>query len=388
MYISPIEKQNTDKLSKKYATKILYISINNLIKKLLNNTFNKWRRITDNISNEDNSLKKSKNIYVFSDIIRDIINKKTFKDLISKLNEHKKHKNQENKVLRKIIINLIKKNNDIQKEILLNYLLKWYNENELERTQSLNDILLNIFNNREKKINEKLLYNIRKWNMISTKLSCIKKIELIQKNFRNFLNNKENNKLKTFLNNIAKNKLIYALNDIARLNILKESIMYIPKNKVILNIKEKIRKNKIMKILDKIIKNIDKRNSNAKMKYYISKWNNRVNYIKNKDNKKLKILLMRIFNKKDNLNNLLKSYYSRWKRIMNLLSIINSVVKLQKKWRKKKAIDKYNKIKDNQKKVNKVLQIYKKNKFVSFINKLKDKNKQYLLTSIEKNENH
>ena len=82
--------------------------------------------------------------------------------------------------MRKIIINLIKKNNDIQKEILSNYLLKWYNDNELERTQSLNDILLNIFKNREKKINEKLLYNIRKWNMISTKLSCIKKIELIQ----------------------------------------------------------------------------------------------------------------------------------------------------------------------------------------------------------------
>ena len=375
--IAPIIKQNNDKLSKKYAAKIIYMTIKNLNKKLVNSTFNKWRRLTDNVSNEDNSLKKSKNIYVFSDIIRNIINKKTIKDLISKLNKHK--------VLQKIIINLIKKKDNKQKEILLNYLLKWYNDNELEKSHNLNDILLNIFKAREKKIYEKLSYNIRKWNMISNKLSCIYKIELIQKHFRNFISKKENNKLKTWLNNIAKNKIIYALNDIARLNILKESILYIPKNKVIFNIKEKINKNKIEKLLDKIIKNIDKRNNNAKMKYYIIKWKNRVNFIKNKDNKKLKVLLMRIFNKKDNLNNVLKSYYSRWKRIINLLSITNSVVKIQKTWRKKKAIDKYNKMKENQNKVQNILQIYKKKKFISLINKIKDRNKKYLLTNIENN---
>ena len=96
--------------------------------------------------------------------------------------------------MQKIIINLIKKKDNKKKEILLNYLLKWYNDNELEKSHNLNDILLNIFKTLEKKVYEKLSYNFRKWNMISNKLSCIHKIELIQKHFRNFISKKENNK--------------------------------------------------------------------------------------------------------------------------------------------------------------------------------------------------
>ena len=75
---------------------------------------------------------------------------------------------------------------------------------------------------------------------------------------------------------------------------------------------------KIIKLLDNIIKNTDRRNKNAKMKYYISKWSNRKNIMKKKDDKKLKTLLLRIFRKKDNLKNLLKSYYLRWKRIQKI----------------------------------------------------------------------
>ena len=389
--ISPITKQNNDSILKKCAAKIIYISINNINKKLLIKKLNKWRRITDNISNEDNSLKRSKNIYVFSDIIRCIIHKKYFNGLISKLKKNKI--NPKNKVLKKIITNLIKKKSNNQQKLLTKNLLKWYNitnnnnnhnNNLLEKENNLNDLLLNIFEKREKNAYDSLAFCIRKWNTITKKLSCLNKIKLIQKNYRIYTTNKESNKYKTFLYNISKNKLIYTLNEIAKFNILKMSITNIPKNKVIQKMKEKIIKNKITKLLEKILKNNDNKNKNAKMNYYISKWSNRVNYIKNKDNKKLKVLLMRIVNRKDNLHNLLKLYYSRWKRLYNLLSIVDAVVKIQKKWRKKKAIDNYNKKKDDQNIIRNVLKAYKKNKYISFINKLKDKNKKYLLINIEK----
>ena len=384
--ISPIMRQNNDSLSKKYGAKIIYISINNLNKKILNKKLNKWRRIADNISNEDNSLKKSKNIYTLSDIIRHIVNKKYFNIFISKL---AKHINPNNKVLKKIIINLIKKKTNKQKQIISNYLLKWYNvikeeSHKLEKTKNLNDILFTIFKRREKKTCGLIEYSIRKWYMKTQKLLCISKTVIIQKKFRNYISKKENNKYKAFLFNISKYKLIRTLNVIAKYNLLKTSIVNIPKYKVILKIKEKIIKTKIIKLLDKIIKNRDNKNKHKKLKYYISKWNNKINCIKNKDDKRLKILLIRIFNKKDNLNNLLQSYYSRWKRIYNLLSITDSVIKIQKNWRKKKAIDIYNKKIDGQKIIKNILKIYNKNKYISFINKLKEINKKNLLIKIEK----
>ena len=95
---------------------------------------------------------------------------------------------------------------------------------------------------------------------------------------------------------------------------------------------------------------------------------------------------MRIFNKKDNLHNVLKSYFLRWKRIHNLLSIIDSVIKIQNNWRKKKSLDNYNQIKDNQNKIKNMLSIidkkYKKNSFDSLIKRLININKKYLLNKI------
>ena len=449
---SPTTKQSDNSISKKYAAKIIYILINNLNKKFLNKKFNQWRRITNNISNGDNSLKKTKNVFTFSDIIRSIISRKYYHIFINKL---KKHFNPNNKVLNKIIINLIKKKKNKQNQILSKYLTKWYNKskimntdkdfnknieqkitlkfiikkidsiyknkklknalnkwwkqnsnysiekiikiqtffrqivsrNKYENLKLLNDILLNIFNNREKNERALQIFNLRKWNMITTKLSCINKIVLIQNYFRNYLEKKETNKYKTFFYNIFKSKLINTLNELAKYYSLKLSISYVAKNRVILKIYEKIQKNKIFHLLNKIIKNIDGKNGNKKLNYYISKWSNRVNYIKNKDNKKLKVLLLRIFDRKDNLKNLLKSYFLRWKRIHNLLSIIDSVIKIQNNWRKKKSLDNYNKKKESQNIIINMLTLfdkaYKKNALYSFINKLKSKNKKYLLSKIE-----
>ena len=613
---SPTNKKNNDNiLSKKYASKIIYIFTNNLIKKLLNKKFYQWRRMSNSISNEDNSLKKAKNINNFSDIIRYIITKKYFKDFIPKL---KKYFNPNNKALQKIIINLIKKKNKQKNDILLRYLKKWYNisnnkinykniekkitlkfiiknidninknkklknalylwknekdknlkkeknikiivswfkkqnkknnkikkemlkriiinkikkdknnilfsllywnkvtkifkksildekdkielgkifknlykkyylkqikdfidngfkleekdeidskgkdkdkdtninkdkikngiisqinkikkdknkfkkliiskikkdnkdklrnkfnywrnnthdyiekliiiqaicrqiisKNKLDNIKRLNNTLLNIFINREKNEKSLQIFNLRKWNMIAKKLSCINKIEFIQKYFKIYLSKKQNNKFKSFFINIYKSKLIKALNEIAKYNSLKLSIRNISTNRVFSKIHKRINKNKIIKLLDKIVKNIDNKNKIAKMKYYIDKWNNRVNYIKNKDNKKLIILLKRIFYKKDNLHNVLKSYFLRWKRIHNLLTIIDSVIKIQNNWRKKKSLDNYNKRKHNQNINIDMLKIldknYKKNNFEYFIKKLKNQNKKYLLNKI------
>ena len=60
------------------------------------------------------------------------------------------------------------------------------------------------------------------------------------------------------------------------------------------------------------------------------------NILKNKDNKRKKRLLLKIFNKKDNIKNVLKSYFLKWQRIHNLLLINDSVILIQRNWKRKK----------------------------------------------------
>ena len=449
--IYKIINKNNDLVLKKYGAKIIYIFINNLSKKFINKKLNKWRRAINNKIISDNSLKMTKEIQKFIDIIKINIIKKYFRVFIQRLKESF---NQNNKFLIKLIKNREEKENKIlfftlfywnkitkllnQKhlgkndinnnkrgdknkfkilidrkiekdnlDILENVFNIWKNDannyidkliiiqnafkqilvkKKLENIKKLKNELINIFKNREKCENSIKIFNLRKWNMISRKFSCINKINLIQKYFRKYLSKKENSKYKSFFNNIHKYKLINSINEIAKYNLLKRTIRNISKNRIISKIFEKIRNNNIMKILEKIVKKIDDKNKNSKMKYYLNKWNNRIKYIKNKDNKKLKVLLLRIFDKKDNLKNLLKSYFLRWKRIHNLLSIINSVIKIQNNWRKKKSLDNYNKKKDSNKNLINILKIfektYKKNNYDLFISKLKDKYKKYLLNKM------
>ena len=324
-----------------------------------------------------------------------IKNKKKENDINNKANLNKnKLRNETNKKLddinklKKIIISKIEKDN---KDILRKTFNNWQNNanNYTENNKQLKESLLNIFINREKINNSIILFNLRKWNMITQKLVCISKIKMIQKNLRIYFDNNKKNKLKTFFKKIYINKLIYALNDIAKIYKLKSSLSNIARKKTNTKLNKIIKKNKIVKLLDKIIKNIDNKNNNSKMKYYLNKWNNRVIYIKNKDNKKLKVLLMRIVNRKDNLTNILKSYFYKWKKFYIILSIKESVLKIQKNWRKKKAIDNYNKKKDKKKKISNLIKIFEKaykNKIYKlFMNKLKDKKKKSVLLKIESN---
>ena len=309
-------------ISKKFASKIIYIFANNLEKKILTKKFNQWRRINNSIPSHDIKEIKYNNKKV-KNKLKKIINSKIKRDN----NLFLKEKFNKWKILTKFFS---------EKAIIIQSLFrKIISKNKLKNIKRLNEILGDILKNLEKSENYNLIYYLRKWKSKTKKISCIKKISFLQKYFKLYLNSKQNNKYKNFFKHIYKHKIINYLNEIAKYNLFKSSITYISKNRIISKICEKIQKNRITKLLDNIVKITDIKNKNAKMKYYLDKWRNRVNYIKNKDNKKLKVLLMRIFNKKDNLNNLLKSYLSRWKRIANLLSIINSVMKIQNNWRKK-----------------------------------------------------
>ena len=338
------------------------------------NTTNKKKninKIKKEISNQINKIKKDK------DKFKLLITSKIKKDNLDKLrNRFNYWKNNTKDFISKIVI-------------LQTSLRKLLAVIKLVKIRRLNDLLLKIFNDREKYKNSTLVFNLRKWNMITKKLECIKQIILIQKYFRNHINRKQNDKYKNFFLNIYKNKLIYTINELAKLHLLKSTLNGISKNKVMTKINELLKKMKIIKLLDNIIKNTDRRNINSKMKYYLNKWSNRINIMKTKDDKKLKTLLLRIFRKKDNLKNLLKSYYLRWKRIQNLLSIIDSVIKIQNKWRQKKSVDNCNQKKEIQKNMNDLYKTiensFKRNNYIRLINNLKNENKKYLLSKIGDN---
>ena len=340
----------------------------------IDNTTNKKKNINDiknEITTQINKIKKDK------DKFKLLVNSKIKKDNLDKLrNRFNYWKNNTKDFISKIVV-------------LQTSIRKLLAVIKLNKIKRLNDLLLKIFNDREKYQNSTLIFNLRKWNMITKKLECIKQIILIQKYFRNHFNRKQNNKYKNFFYDIYKNKLIYTINDLAKLHLLKSTLNGISKNKVMTKINEILKKMKIIKLLDNIMKNTDRRNINTKMKYYISKWSNRINIMKKKDDKKLKTLLLRIFRKKDNLKNLLKSYYLRWKRIQNLLSIIDSVIKIQTKWRQKKSVDNYNQKKEIQKNMNDLYKTiensFKRNNYIRLINNLKNENKKYLLSKIGDN---
>ena len=383
-------KQKLSKYMKKLYRKYILKQINKFVKNgfdteehgekgdekenIDNNTTNKKKNINEiknEIKTQINKIKKDK------DKFKLLITSKIKKDNLDKLrNRFNYWKNNTKDFISKIVI-------------LQTTIRKLLAVIKLDKIRRLNDLLLKIFSDREKYQNSILIFNLRKWNMITKKLDCIKQIILIQKYFRNHINRKQNNKYKNFFYDMYKNKLIYTINDLAKLNLLKSTLNGISKNKVMKKINEILKKMKIIKLLDNIIKNTDRRNKNAKMKYYISKWSNRINIMKKKDDKKLKTLLLRIFRKKDNLKNLLKSYYLRWKRIQNLLSIIDSVIKIQNKWRQKKSVDNFNQKKEIQKNMNDLYKTiknsFKRNNYIKLINNLKNENKKYLLSKIGDN---
>ena len=99
----------------------------------------------------------------------------------------------------------------------------------------------------------------------------------------------------------------------------------------------------------------------------------------------MKRLLMKIFNKKDNIKKLLKLYLLRWKRNHNLLLMNDCAIIIQRNWKRKKISDiKNERMKENIifiKKINDKINKIKKKYFFDFFEKIKKLNKNYIIKS-------
>ena len=258
-----------------------------------------------------------------------------------------------------------------------------------EKLINLNNILFNIINRQNENNNNILLFNLRKWNLLMKQLSCIKAVEYIQNFYRKYKYNKNMNKIRGFLRNLFKYYILYAMKNIYKIQKLKSIIENISKNRIKYEIEKKVKNRRIYKILLKIINNNNNIYNEDLKKYYLNKWNNRKNILKNKDNKRKKRLLMKIFNKKDNLKNILKSYFLRWQRNHNLSLINDSVIIIQRNWKRKKISDIKNKKKKEQilfiKKINDKINKRRIKYYLYFFNTLKNMNKKYILSKLENN---
>ena len=334
-----------------------------------------------NIEKDDNNTKieKIKKYYILKNLlkIKKLLNTNKMRKYF---NIWKKGNNKINKPLndKNYIQNLIKLQS-MSRQIL--------SKNKLEKLRNLNNILEKFINRKIANRNSILLFYLRKWNSNIKQISCINQIKLIQKCFRKFLYNKNMNKLRTFLFDAYKNYVLNNLGKISKMIRLKSIFKNISKRRIESKIK-RIRTNKrISKLLVKIINNDESIYNDDLKKYYLNKWKNRKNIIKNKDNRRKKLLLMKIFNKKDNLKKLLKLYFLRWQRNHNLLLINEAVIILQRNWRRKIISDIKNKRnKENiifLKKIADKINKKKKEYYISFFDKIKKLNRKFVLSKLE-----
>ena len=185
----------------------------NKISKILNGREQKQKQIIKLRKLSINLYKK----YYFEQIKHIIKNGFEIKENYVNKKNKKIKKNDLNKKIKKIIIS---KNEKDKKDIIRNSFNDWkkntqsyieksiiiqtffrriLSKQKLQNIKQLKKIIFNIFIKHEKNLNSLILFNLRKWNMITKKLSCIHKIVIIQKNFRLFLNKNKKKKLKSFL---------------------------------------------------------------------------------------------------------------------------------------------------------------------------------------------
>ena len=165
-------------------------------------------------------------------------------------------------------------------------------KNKLEKIKNLNNILGKFFNRQNANTDSILLFNLRKWNSNAKQISCINQIKYIQKFFRKSLKNKNTKKLREFLPNAYKKYILNELNKISKLIRLKSIFKNISKRRIKSKIKGFTRNKRISKLLLKVINNNEKLYNDDLKKFYLNKWKNRKNIIKNKDNRRTKILLI------------------------------------------------------------------------------------------------
>ena len=334
---------------------------------------------SDKDKNESNKFENLKRYYILRNMIRikkladNRIIRKYFN--IWKYGTNKKYEsiNDENYTKKLIKIQSISR--------------KVISKNKLENLRKLNNLLNRIINRQNNYIRTILLFKLRKWNSYTKQMSCIDEIKLIQKAFRKYIFNKNINKFKTFILNAYKNYILSNLDKISRINNFKSIFKNIAKNRIESKINRILKNRRISELLLKIIiKNDDIYNNDLK-NYYLNKWNNRKNLLKYKDDKRKKRLLMKIFNRKDNLKTLLKLYLLRWKRNHNLLLMNDYAIIIQRNWRGKKISDiKNERMKENIIFINKIngkIDKVKKEYYFYFFENIKKINRNCILSKLE-----
>ena len=425
LFLKKLEPYINSNENKKYLYDIFIKSIAKKMKKSGLGTRNKNKKNSEKNEDEYIITKEYKNKKIKKEKIKeyDIMDseeEESENDLENKMQEIKKYKekvdnlkkyyllryilrirkyNEYNNMRKYLLLwkgnNMNKNNNNInenyiQKLIKIQtFFRKILSKNKLENIQRLNNSLMNIINRRKKNNNIILLYYLRKWASYIKQMCCINEIEYIQKNFRKYINNKNRTKLKLFFINKYKEYIINTLKNIANMNQLKLILKNIAINRIGKKMNNLANNKRICKILKKIIINNDNLYNNDLEKFYLNKWTNRKNIIKNKDNKRKKRLLLKIFNKKDNIKNVLKSYFLKWQRIHNLLLINDSVIKIQRNWKRKKISNIKNQRKKEQinfiKNINDILNKRKKNNYSYFLKCLKNINRKYILSQFTNN---
>ena len=211
-------KKNDD-LKSKLFIKTIKIIIDNNKKKLLSKRMYKWQKIAHILNDKDNLLLKSKNIYTFIDNIKKFVNEKYGPSFLDKL-KHIKNDIANSQLLKK----MIKRQENKKKQFLLkNWFNKWKNK---------------VVDYEIGKLKGKLLLKIYE------KYNTSKEKDALGKIFSKW----ENNTI--FLDKI-KNKINREkIDEFTKMN----------------------NKNKIIILLKAIIRNINRKNNDTKLRKYLKIW--------------------------------------------------------------------------------------------------------------------
>ena len=242
----------------KLLAKLMEMTHNNHMRKILGKKFNKWRRAAR--VNPYDSLQKAKDIYDLGDLIRRINIKKNGKDFLDKLDKTR------NPLKCQTTLSKIVKRRDLDnKDDLRKAFDKWRKVVEKENV---------------KRLKYKLIYKIYKKNNDIDK-------DLLNKYFQIWKN-------KTFKDNLRKYK-----NDLDKMNSKNQDTTRL--------------------FVKSIVNGLDKRTNQDLLREYFNRWKKILedereeNYKKNKK----KLMLVKIIEKKSNNNNLnLLQYLLRWKNKM------------------------------------------------------------------------
>ena len=391
----------------------------------------------------DNVLKKIYRLMLLSGKINKLQNalkKQSQKLLLNNLKANKKDKNRNN-ILRKVIT----KTNEKKKNILLKkYIEKWKEQNNKIKEKTNGSVLkiqkaykgykarkkknrllirkkiiLDLIKKKDNIINNNLYITLRKWIYIVRTLTCNDNAKIIQKNWRKFLVKKRkdeelskklriNNGLEKLINikfggkyaidkiNSEKNRNIFnKFNEMLkkkRLNNLKDSFNKIKKEgfdntlKKALKIPDSLKRRILKKIIINWKDKTDKLAKKRSVEKIAKNWKIYLNNKKQKNKKELlKKILSNIILKKSNI---LKIVFKKWNDIAKSLQINYAKARLAKFFRNKFKIanarknwkDLYNKIKLKNRNGNlfqiikKINQIIHLNKFKKSIVKLARKN--------------